>query len=171
MDRALIQRPPPWRGLVCILLSQGTPASTMDPSRGYDARLTRLERELAVVLERLRVLEGIPAAGLNVPPPAAPADTPPSPRSSDVPSGASTDMTGLATLLGRSFIVFGGAYLLRALTESGRLPNAAGILIGFTYALFWLALAWRNGRASRISAQFHCVTALLIGQPIVWEAT
>ena len=132
---AQIRRHLPRPGMVCILLPQGIPASTMDPSPGYDARLTRLERDLAAVLERLRALEGMPSPSVLPAPPAPPAP--------DVPSAPAADMTGLATLLGRSFIVFGGAYLLRALTEPGRLPNAAGILIGFEYALFWLVSAWR----------------------------
>jgi hypothetical protein len=80
-------------------------------------------------------------------------------------------MAGFATLLGRSFIVLGGAYLLRALTESGRLPDAGGILVGLAYALLWLVAAWRDAPARRASAQFHGITALLIGLPIVWEAT
>jgi len=139
----------------------------MDSSPEIDARLTRLEHDLAAVLERLRALE---APGTVIP--AAPLDVP-----VERTAPAARDMTGLASLLGRTFIVFGGAYLLRALTESGRLPNSAGILIGLAYAVLWLAASLRDVQAGRdapvrrISAQFHGVTALLIGLPVVWEAT
>jgi len=143
----------------------------MTPAEGYEARLERLEHELAAVKERLRALEqSQPATTAESPdawlPEVAAGPAVPEPA---VPS--TTDVTGMATLLGRTFIVFGGAYLLRALTESGRLPNAAGIAIGFAYALLWLAAAWRDAGPRRMSAQFHGVTAMLVGLPLVWEAT
>src|SRR5512145_1420828 len=45
--------------------------------------------------------------------------------------GASrSDGVMLLSLAGRTCLVFGGAYLLRALTESGRLPATTGVLLG-----------------------------------------
>lgn len=141
----------------------------------FDQRLKQLELDLADVTRRLRALEdGQRAAGHT----AEYADTaPPEPpdtvflpaRPAESTRGTS-DLTGLASLLGRTCIVFGGAYLLRALTESGRLPATAGVLIGLTYSFTWLIAAYRSSAQRVASAQFHGVTAMLVGLPIVWEA-
>lgn len=141
----------------------------MDRPQDVDPRLARLEQELAAVVRRLEALE------------AAVVTTESSPEaevmavraaSADRAVPAETDLAGWATLIGRSFIVLGGAYLLRALTEGGRLPLAAGAGIGLLYAGAWLWAAWRDAhRARRPSAHVHGATAVLVGWPLVWEAT
>jgi hypothetical protein len=78
-----------------------------------------------------------------------------------------SDAVGLLSLTGRTCLVFGGAYLLRALTESGQIPITAGVLLGLVYAVGWLAAAERAGSTS---ALFHGLATVLIGLPIVWEA-
>jgi hypothetical protein len=67
--------------------------------------------------------------------------------------------------------VLAGAYLLRALTESGTLPNAAGVALGLAYALAWTLAADRAGRARPLSAIFHGLASAMIAFPILWEAT
>lgn len=87
-----------------------------------------------------------------------------------LPSGA--DVTRILALVGRTLIVFGGAYLLRAMTAAGYLPQGAGVAAAFLYALAWLFLADRTGaRDGGLSASFHGVTAVLIGLPLIWEVT
>ncbi|MGE5837457.1 MAG: hypothetical protein ACM4AI_23490, partial [Acidobacteriota bacterium] len=78
-----------------------------------------------------------------------------------------SDAVSLLSLTGRTCLVFGGAYLLRALTESGQVPVTAGVLLGLLYAVGWLAAAERAGSTS---ALFHGLATVLIGLPIVWEA-
>lgn len=127
-----------------------------------EARLQRLEGELADVVRRLRVLEsGVPAQ----PAPDAPPDA-----TIIADTGSHPDVTAIATLLGRTFVVIGGAYLLRALTESGRLPPAGGVVIGLAYAATWFAASYRSAITRPTSAQFHGVTAVVIGWPIILEA-
>jgi hypothetical protein len=83
-----------------------------------------------------------------------------------------SDLTRILGLMGRTLLVFGGAYLLRALTANGYLPNSAGVLLAFLYALTWLWLADRAGaKGAGASAAFHGSTAVLIGLPLLWEAT
>jgi len=77
------------------------------------------------------------------------------------------DATRLIVLVGRTCIVFGGAFLLRALTESGRVPSSTGVWLGLAYGLTWLIVA---DRARGASAMFHGITALLITLPLVLEA-
>lgn len=140
----------------------------MAPHPEPEARLQRLEGELADVVRRVRALE----RRLETQPASDVLDTPAS--QSDVHEPArltgATDITTIATLLGRTFVVIGGAYLLRALTESSRLPAAAGVVVGLIYAVTWFGATYRSAHTRPLSAQFHGVTAVLIGWPIVLEA-
>lgn len=131
-----------------------------------EARLQRLEWELADVVRRLQALEGSRPA-----PPVEEVIAPPSVGSGVHVIATPTDVTAIATLLGRTFVVIGGAYLLRALTESGRLPPAAGVVIGLAYAVTWFVASYRSAVTRPVSAQFHGVTAVIIGWPIILEAT
>lgn len=73
------------------------------------------------------------------------------------------------SLAGRSLLVFAGAYLLRALTDSGTLPAAAGVGVGLAYAGVWLAAAARARDA--LGAAFHGGSATLVAFPLIVEAT
>lgn len=140
----------------------------MAPHPESEARLQRLEWELADVVRRVRALE----SRLEPQPEASVVDTQVSEPAAAIPASApsSTDITTIATLLGRTFVVFGGAYLLRAFTESGYLPPAAGVAVGLAYAATWFVAAYRHAGTRQTSAQFHGVTAVLIGWPIILEA-
>lgn len=130
------------------------------------ARLTRLEHELSEVVRRLGALEATRSGVVT--------DPGPSPEAVTETGEATTpdvDLSQWATLLGRSFVVFGGAYLLRALTEGGYLPMMAGAGLGLLYAGGWLWAADRHGAVRRLSANVHGVTAVMVGWPLVWEAS
>jgi hypothetical protein len=80
-------------------------------------------------------------------------------------------VTTMLSFVGRTLLVLAGAFVLRALTDSGRLPTAAGAGLGFLYAGVWIALADRAGRAGQSwSAGFHGLSAVLIGFPLLFEA-
>ena len=82
------------------------------------------------------------------------------------------DPIALLPLLGRLFIVLGGAYLLRAMTEAGTLPPPAGVGLGLAYGLAWLVLADRAGARQQVpSAVFHAIGAAMVAFPVVLEAT
>lgn len=79
---------------------------------------------------------------------------------------------GTIPLLGRTLMVLGGAFLLRAITEAGVLPQAAGIAVGLTYAGIWIV--WSNRAAikgRRAGAAFHGLAATVIAFPLLAEAT
>ena len=85
---------------------------------------------------------------------------------------APLDAVGLLSLVGRTSIVVGGAYMLRALTDLGQLPAGAGVVMALVYALTWLAAADRAAAAGRApSALVHGVTAVVLGLSILWEAS
>jgi len=71
-------------------------------------------------------------------------------------------------LIGKSVLMIGGAYVLRALTEMGYLNELAGIVLAFLYAMVWI---WIGNRATRTVALFDAGTAALIAGSLTWEAT
>lgn len=75
-------------------------------------------------------------------------------------------------LIGRTLVVLGGAYLLRALTESHVLSASFGVALGLLYGAPWLVLGSRaGGRGAHLDALCHATATALIGYPLVWEAT
>jgi len=125
--------------------------------RALDARVAALEARASQAPEAA----GLESAALD----AAPGEAPPAGRDW-------RDPVAIATLLGRLLLVLGGGYFLRAMTEAGTLPPAAGVAIGFAYGLVWLVLADRAGARGRSPAAFfHGVAAALVAFPLVYEAT
>lgn len=145
---------------------EGTPKELSAAVGRLEARLDALEGRLAALETR--------AAGnaANGPTAAPPAPVPPGPDAlPDSGRLAGSFWTGLS-LAGRSLLALGGAFLLRAGTDSGALPPLAGVAAGLVYALVWVGLADRDaGRDRRGSAAFHGLTAILVGYPLIWEAT
>jgi hypothetical protein len=142
----------------------------LDDTARIHARLQQIEDAMEGMERRLRTLEAaLPSAESAPGPPEAPG--------AGVPdhSTAGTerfDVPAVLSLVGRSFMVFGGAFLLRALTDSGRLPRGAGILLGLGYAAGWLVTTERVAARGRpLSGVFHGVTAVAIGLPLIVEAT
>jgi hypothetical protein len=134
-----------------------------------DDRVARLESAIAVLTDHVRDLE-LRLAGLEgggapdamhphaVVPPAA-----------DFERAAVQQWLALA---GRTLVVLGGAYLLRALTDAHVLPTHIGIALGLLYGAPWLLLASRAGaRGAHLDALSHALATALIGYPLVWEAT
>jgi len=86
-----------------------------------------------------------------------------------VPKAAS--VLAWLTALGTSFLVLGGSFFVRTITEAGSLPRAAGVAVGFAYALGTIAAADRlAGRGRRVLGVFLLMTAIGIGDPLLFEA-
>ncbi len=112
-----------------------------------------------------RVLNLEKRLGTAAPSPAVPAAVPPLPAVAfDLPPN-------IVPVLGRMLVAIAGAYVLRALTDWGVLPAAAGVAIGLIYALFWLWVAARSPIQAKFAAALSCSTSVLIMAPLVWEAT
>lgn len=142
-----------------------------------DERIARLEsqveeltRALDEVSERLAALESRPAPAPEAREAAAWAELGRAVRSG-VGERPVAEGGGPLALLGRTLIVLGGAFLFRALTESGAVPAVVGIALGFLYALVWLVFADRAAaRGRRLSASFHGAAFVVIAPPLAWEA-
>jgi hypothetical protein len=73
---------------------------------------------------------------------------------------------------GYTLLALAGGFLLRSLTDSGRLPPAVGVALGFAYAGLFVALADRAGGKGKLTnAGFYAASATLIGFPLLYEAT
>ncbi len=135
-----------------------------------DPHLEALESALRSLTQRVEALES--KVGLPAPPPVIATEAP----SQAEPHGhvevepiSPSDLVSNLPLAGRSLIILGGAYLIRALTEGGTVPLSAGVGLGLVYALVWFLAA---GRArQRTDAHFHSLVGTLIGFPLVVEAT
>ncbi len=124
-------------------------------------RVADLESRLAAVERRLSKLEGQAPGAL-------------APDEGDLePTLGKGSLSNASTLIGRVLLIFGGAYLLRAITENAVVPTALGISMGATYALFWLFMAHRRGsvESQRTGALFYGGASILLALPLLVEAT
>lgn len=135
-----------------------------------DERVRRLEAEVSDLSQRVQRLETAlrlshaPAAVAGAPPAVAAA--------SSAARDGSPALPQLLTYSGRTFLVLGGAFLVRALTEQGVLAPSAGVAAGLAFALAWIGAAqWAVARGNRLSAGFHGYAAALVAYPLVWETT
>ena len=78
---------------------------------------------------------------------------------------------GLLAPLGRLLLGIAGAYLLRAITEAGIIPELTGTLAGLLYAGGWLVASMRTAASNRISLVVEGLTASAIAAPLLWEST
>jgi hypothetical protein len=142
------------------------------PIEGLEARLDDLEARV-VHLEEALLLRRAAAPG------AAAMDVQPVPEESPpdgdldfenlVPKAAS--VLAALTALGTSFLVLGGAFFVRTITDAGSVPHAAGVALGFAYALGTIAAADRlAGGGRRLLGAFLLLTAIGIGDPLLFEA-
>jgi hypothetical protein len=123
--------------------------------RGVEARLARLEalREVVEAAEPVAATRGERGRSVEA-----------------KSSGGAWD--AIPARVGRSLVVLGGAYLIRAITEGCIVPAGAGVALGLAYAVWWVAQADRAAAVGdRPGAFFHALTSALIALPLVWETT
>lgn len=96
-----------------------------------------------------------PKAAVVMPPPELAAEE----------SGIGFDLS----MIGRTLIILGGAYLLRAVTEAGVVPAAVGVALGLLYAVSWSILSLRPA-VSRGSATWNGVATAFTSLPLIFEA-
>lgn len=124
-------------------------------------RIGKLEARLARVEARLSILEGEKTAHAAV--------DEPMPES----SAAHRMVAGAPTHIGHTLLIFGGAYLLRAITDFQFVPTGIGIFMGATYAVFWLFMAYRKSAVeeTRTTAAILGALSIILIMPLLVEAT
>ncbi len=87
-------------------------------------------------------------------------------------SGAAAGTPELLPLLGRTLLVVGGAFVLRAVTEAGLLGPALGSALAIVYAVAWLVMADRSAaKGATVSATWYGIAGTIIAYPLLWETT
>jgi hypothetical protein len=79
--------------------------------------------------------------------------------------------TPILPVLGGATLGLAGAYLLRAIAESGVIPSKLVFAVAALYAVVWLLWAARAQAGRRVAAILYSLTAVLILSPLLWEAT
>ena len=146
---------------------------------GVEERLARLEgklEDLAGMILRLEkqvsTLGGAAAPPGPAPEEAVPEAAGPEPASLASQLPAQGAVLNLLTRLGTSCLVLGGAFLVRALTDSGTLQRPLGVGLGLAYAVAWIVLAERAAARGRsTSGSFLAITAVIIAYPLVIETS
>ncbi len=152
-----------------IVDGERPPSGPADRVEALEARVDELVETLAGVTERLSRLErresGRAPAARVVP------SRPSGARPVEQPQNESVGVW--ATIVGRTFLILGGAYLLRALTEAGILPAGLGAATAFVYAHVWLLLAYRatTAKHATLDRTAYGVAFALIAFPLVVETT
>jgi hypothetical protein len=77
--------------------------------------------------------------------------------------------TSAVPVLGKAVLAIAGAYLLRALAESGVVPRRLLLVIAIAYAGGWLVWAARTHRKNRFASSVFGMTAAFILAPLLWE--
>jgi len=133
-----------------------------------ETRLLALEEKVTQLAARLDQMEQR-LSGLSLP--SVPRAWPLDESTVHAPS-ARTEMARWVTFLGRSCVVLGGAFLIRALTDGRILPGGMGVALGIAFASTWILFAHRAAtRGATVSAGFHGVVAALVAYPLILEAT
>jgi hypothetical protein len=83
----------------------------------------------------------------------------------------SAEMPGGVPVLGKAVLGIAGAYLLRAIAESGSIPKLPVLMLAIVYAALWMVWAVRTHAASRFASVTYGITAVLILSPLLWEST
>ncbi|HET8549105.1 MAG TPA: hypothetical protein VFL57_13905 [Bryobacteraceae bacterium] len=121
--------------------------------REIERRLTALERRADIIPAEA----ALPAGGG--------ADT----STAAVPTPAVN--AGVIPILGRALLGIAGAYLLRAIAESGAVPPVAAAITALAYAGFWLFSSTRAGNGHGFNTTAYGLTAAMILAPMLWETT
>ncbi|MCP4897016.1 MAG: hypothetical protein GY906_08580 [bacterium] len=137
-----------------------------------ESALRRLEARLRLLEARVAALEGGHERPATVPG-TSPSAARPSETDEQPTGGAQQlfDHERVLPLCGRVFLVLGGGFLLRAITETGTLPAPVGVMAAMIYAAVWFIASDHAGRSARmLSANLHGIAACLVAYPAIVEA-
>src|SRR5712691_7103150 len=141
----------------------------VDQLSPFESKIDAVLRRLDELDHRLRALEAR-SGHAPVPEPDAPASgeqTGPSERFS---SRRDFSPVAIASFAGRTSLVLGGGYLLRALADFDILPLPLAVGLGLGYAIVWFVMADRGGAVGKpASATFHGLAGTALAFPLLYE--
>lgn len=129
--------------------------------------LARLDVRLQNLECRISALEHRPHPVTPLPVPAAiPARGVPAAEEFALPQAGR-----IFPVVGKAMLGIAGAYLLRAVAESGSLPKLAVVALALAYTATWLVWAARVPAGARFASTTYAATAALILAPMLGELT
>jgi len=129
--------------------------------RDLECRVAALEHPSEKTAQPTLVGAALPIAALERPrPPATWRGFPPA----EMPGGA-------VPVLGKAVLGIAGAYLLRAIAESGSISKFPVLMVAIAYAALWMVWALRTHASSTFASTTYAVTSALILSPLLWEST
>jgi hypothetical protein len=134
--------------------------------------MDRLNERVRELERRVSALEGQPETTTSAaPPPVDFALQRPRPPATwrgfppaQVPGGA-------VPVVGKAVLGIAGAYLLRAIAESGAIPKFPILIVAIVYAALWMVWAVRTHPVNRFASVTYGITSALILSPLLWEST
>jgi hypothetical protein len=78
---------------------------------------------------------------------------------------------GAVPVLGKAVLGIAGAYLLRAIAESGTIPKLPVLFVAIIYASLWVVWAARTHAINHFASVTYAITSALILSPLLWEST
>ncbi len=138
---------------------------------GIASDVEQLRERLGELERRVSTLEGqsanatpkLPASDGVAQPRSRPPETWRGFPSPNLPAGV--------TVFGKAVLAIAGAYLLRAIAESGAIPKLPVLMLAIVYAGMWLLWAVRTHAANHFASFTYAITAALILSPLLWEST
>lgn len=126
-------------------------------------RVLQLEQRIAT-LEAARQSSQAKATATS------PALEPPKPLATRKDARSTERPAGAVPVLGKAVLAMAGAYLLRAVAESGLMPRTLVLIVAILYAYGWLVWAARLS-SQRFASAAYAITCALILSPLLWEST
>ena len=123
-------------------------------------RLEKLERRVSALERSSETIAPLPVSAAH------PTAALPSARTDDLPEAG-----GVFSVVGKAMLGIAGAYLLRAVAESGWFPKLAVVVLALAYTSMWLVWASRVPKEARFARSAYAATAALILAPMLWELT
>ena len=78
---------------------------------------------------------------------------------------------GVLPVFGKAVLGIAGAYLLRAVAETGILPKLVLLVVAIVYAGMWLVWAVKTHATDGFASLTYAITSALILSPLLWEST
>jgi hypothetical protein len=139
---------------------------------GIASDVEQLSERVRELEQRVSALESPPAKATTAPSASGSIARPESRtavpgRDSAAPNAAA----GVLPVFGKAVLGIAGAYLLRAVAESGTIPQLPVLMVAIVYAGMWLVWAVRTHAANPFASVTYAITAALILSPLLWEST
>jgi hypothetical protein len=130
--------------------------------------LNRLNDRLETLEHRVSLLEHPTEASAALPAPAS-AQQIAAPHA--IEASFFADAGATFPVFGKAMLGMAGAYLLRAVAESGSFPKLAVVALAIAYAGMWLLWAVRVPARAWFASTTYAATSALILTPMLWELT